>query len=184
MQARFAGFGLLLLAICLVTALACDCGGKKDCECEGKADDGGHGGEHKPLLPLDVYDKTGFGLMGLMTAIAAGEHLTRAVGFQRPMICSRAGSSSRNPVCETEGALQYRCAKLRVLFLGVPLLMMRLTRRWWHRWRWSARPNSHPRHGVHHQIGDPTFIVHHPGVITPPSPFICCRTVPNNHRFV
>ena len=31
-----------------------------------------HSAEHKALMPLDDYDKAGFSLISLMTAIAAG----------------------------------------------------------------------------------------------------------------
>merc|ERR1711871_1546996 len=57
------------LSVCLPLVLAaCDCkDDDKDCSCHG-----GHSATvHKPLVPLDIYDKSGFFLMGLMTAIAA-----------------------------------------------------------------------------------------------------------------
>lgn len=53
----------------LLAVAACECGkDEKDCSCH----EGHEATVHKALLPLDVYDKTGFFLMGSMTAIAAG----------------------------------------------------------------------------------------------------------------
>jgi uncharacterized membrane protein YfcA len=48
---------------------SCECENKADCDCNVISE---HGGGHKALFPLDDYDKMGFALIGLMTAIAAG----------------------------------------------------------------------------------------------------------------
>ena len=59
----------LLLGVLALLATLAICTAKSD-----DKEDGGHdSAEHKPLYPMDDYDKAGFVMIGTMTAIAAGE---------------------------------------------------------------------------------------------------------------
>ena len=63
-----------------------------------------HGTEHKALFPLDEYDKWGFSLIALMTAIAAGKSCRAALNHS----CHSFELCTLSRVCHTVGRLLAR----------------------------------------------------------------------------
>ena len=56
-----------------------------------------HSAEHKPLFPLDEYDKWGFSLMALMTAVAAGKRRNPRVVTE---LAAAAGACQCHVLCK------------------------------------------------------------------------------------